>query len=669
MDHENTTLREGTVLQSRYRVETVLEQDDFGILYLGTHISLESKIVIREFFLRNICERDEFALKVVVSLDNLGCFERYQESFFQRAKVLALFSHPNIVHVMDVFKANQTVYYVMEFIEGESLETIVEYQEPLPADEALRYIRGIGDALVNLHKQGLSHLGVRPNNIILDQQSKQAILLGFDEIESYDSEKKSTGLVRFDPNKAYWPSVFSLDASSSHLDPILDVYALAATFYKLLTGMTPPASHLLSSNQVSIDSNLKGINKQISDLIVTILCMRDDRPRRIEDFLDSLPLLSEKSNEEQENNEEDLEEATTPENEASFKEEDISSSMNKDKCEVDETIPEVDVAPEQDVKQDSIDHNDAMASGSEQGRPVIDPISSRLDWHKIIHFLSNNKLLIFFSIVIFLIGGLIGRFSLNQGDLKPNNKEEIIQKDSLRNLPQDSILFDKGMYWECFYKGDLVNGRREGYGIARYTIGDVYEGQWANDLIHGKGTYIWANGEKYIGDWYKGLKKGHGVYYYINGAIYDGEWSEDKRNGQGTLTVDENKYVGEFYNDMFHGHGIFSMSNGDFFDGQYIEGNMVNGTLTFSNGDKYIGAFNNNQFDGMGVYYFNNGDIYDGQFARDKANGRGVYTWSNGEIYVGEYKNWQRHGKGTLYAPNGSIIYRGQWKNDKRYVK
>ena len=60
----------------------------------------------------------------------------------------------------------------------------------------------------------------------------------------------------------------------------------------------------------------------------------------------------------------------------------------------------------------------------------------------------------------------------------------------MRNLPQDSILFDKGMYWECFYKGDLVNGRREGYGIARYTIGDVYEGQWANDLIHGKGTYV-----------------------------------------------------------------------------------------------------------------------------------------------------------------------------------
>lgn len=669
MDHENTTLREGTVLQSRYRIETVLGQDDFGILYLGTHISLESKIVIREFFLRNICERDEFALKVVVSLDNLASFERYQESFFQRAKVLALFSHPNIVHVMDVFKANQTVYYVMEFIEGESLETIVEYQEPLPADEALRYIRGIGDALVNLHKQGLSHLGVRPNNIILDQQSKQAILLGFDEIESYDSEKKSTGLVRFDPNKAYLPSVFSLDASSSHLDPILDVYALAATFYKLLTGMTPPASHLLSSNQVSIDSDLMEINKQISDLIVSILCMRDDRPRCIEDFLDSLPFLSEENDEEQMNDEEDLEEATTPESEISPEEEDISSSVNKDKCKVDETIPEVDVAPEQDVKHNSIDHNDAMASGSEQGRPVIDPISSRSDWHKIIHFLSNNKLLIFFSVVIFLIGGLIGRFSLNQGDLKPNNKEEIIQKDSLRNLLQDSILFDKGMYWECFYKGDLVNGRREGYGIARYTIGDVYEGQWANDLIHGKGTYIWANGEKYIGDWYKGLKKGHGVYYYINGAIYDGEWSEDKKNGQGTLTVDENKYVGEFYNDMFHGHGIFSMSSGNFFDGQYIEGNMVNGTLTFSNGDKYIGAFNNNQFDGMGVYYFNNGDIYDGQFARDKANGRGVYTWSNGEIYVGEYKNWQRHGKGTLYAPNGSIIYRGQWKNDKRYVK
>lgn len=667
MNHENTSLRGGTVLQSRYHVETVLEQDDFGILYLGTHISLESKIVIREFFLRNICERDELALKVVVSLDNLDTFERYQESFFQRAKVLALFSHPNIVHVMDVFKANQTVYYVMEFIEGESLEKIVECQEPLPAVEALRYIRGIGDALVLLHKQGLSHLGVRPNNIILDQQTKQAILLGFDEIESFGS--KSTGLIQFDPNRAYLPSTLSIDVSSSHLDPIWDVYALAATFYKLLTGMTPPASHLLYSNQISIDSNLKGVDKRISDMIVSILCMRDDRPRSIEDFLDSLPFLSEENNEEQVNDEEELEEATTPESEVSSEEEDISSSMNKDKCEVDETIPEIDITPEQDVKHDSTGHNDAMASGSERERSVINTISSRLDWHKIILFLSNNKLLIFFSVVIFLIGGLIGRLSLNQDNLISNNKEEIIQKDSLRNLRQDSILFDKGMYWECFYRGDLVNGRRDGYGIARYTIGDVYEGQWANDLIHGKGTYIWANGEKYIGDWYKGLKKGHGVYYYINGAIYDGEWSDDKRNGHGTLTVDGNKYVGEFYNDMFHGHGIFSMSSGDFFDGQYIEGNMINGTLTFSNGDKYIGTFNNNQFDGMGVYYFNNGDIYDGQFARDKANGRGVYTWNDGKIYIGEYKDWQRHGKGTLHAPNGSIIYRGQWRNDKQYMK
>lgn len=176
-----------------------------------------------------------------------------------------------------------------------------------------------------------------------------------------------------------------------------------------------------------------------------------------------------------------------------------------------------------------------------------------------------------------------------------------------------------GIFKNCLYNGEFVNGHLQGKGCMLYKSGRRYEGDFADNAPDGYGEETYENGDHYAGKYRRGFKSGPGVYTYVNGDVYQGEFADNKPNGKGVLTM--------------------------------------------KNGATYTGQFKNGRCNGKGVFKYKNGDVYDGEWANSLKHGQGTYRYANGDVYEGQFVNGIRHGKGTLVAANGEI-YTGEWAMD-----
>ena len=141
-------LQSGTLLQGgKYRIEQPLGQGGFGITYLGLQVGLNRKVAIKEFFMKEKCDREAGTNRVSVpSVGGRELVERFKQKFLKEAQTIASLDNPHIVRIHDIFEENGTAYYVMEYI-GRSLLSVVPHQRGLPEPEALRYVRQLAAAL------------------------------------------------------------------------------------------------------------------------------------------------------------------------------------------------------------------------------------------------------------------------------------------------------------------------------------------------------------------------------------------------------------------------------------------------------------------------------------------------------------------------------------------
>ena len=116
-------LQPGTLLQNgKYRIEGVLGQGGFGITYLAEHTSLNGKVCIKEFFFKEYCEREGDSGHISLGTQSSHeIVERFMAKFLKEARTISRFEHSNIIRIHDIFMENNTAYYVMEYIDGESL--------------------------------------------------------------------------------------------------------------------------------------------------------------------------------------------------------------------------------------------------------------------------------------------------------------------------------------------------------------------------------------------------------------------------------------------------------------------------------------------------------------------------------------------------------------------
>ena len=232
----------GSVLQGgKYRIEGLLGQGGFGTTYSAIQTGLNRKVAIKEFFMKELCDRDEKTLTVSVpSSGSRELVDKFKAKFIKEAQMISEFKHPNIVSIYDIFEENGTAYYVMEYHDGGSLSSL---SLPLPVAEAVRYIRQVASALSYLHKRNIMHLDVKPANVLIDGEGN-AVLIDFGISKRYDESGGQTSSTPVGVSNGYAP-IEQYSQAVSKFTPATDAYSLGATFYKLLTGNTPPDASLL----------------------------------------------------------------------------------------------------------------------------------------------------------------------------------------------------------------------------------------------------------------------------------------------------------------------------------------------------------------------------------------------------------------------------------------
>lgn len=283
------TIPVGTILKGKsykYEIIKVLGKGTFGITYLasikmtGDLGAIDAFVAIKEFFMSDINGRDELT---VTASNKTGLFDKYKCKFIKEAQSLGKLRHQNIVKVLESFEANNTVYYAMDFIEGGSLDEYISDKGHLSETETLKLSHQILDALSYLHSKKMLHLDLKPSNVMMNHGNP--VLIDFGLSKQYDCDgnpESSTTIGAGTPGYApLEQSNFNGDVSESNVLPVtMDIYALGATMFKMLTGHKPPiSSNVLNIGFPEHELVSKGISKKMRDTIKLLMSpMWKDRP-------------------------------------------------------------------------------------------------------------------------------------------------------------------------------------------------------------------------------------------------------------------------------------------------------------------------------------------------------------------------------------------------------
>ena len=236
-------LRADSTLQGgKYRIIKKLGQGGFGITYLAENTLLDGKVAIKVFFFKEYCERDDSTSYVTVpTSSNRETVLRFKQKFIKEARTIFSLNHPNIVRIHDVFEENDTAYYVMDYIEGESLGDMVKRRGAIPEAEALGYVQDAANALGYIHSKNINHLDIKPGNLMLRHDDGKVLVIDFGVAKQYDAVTfMGTTTTSVCISHGYSPAEQYVNNGVQTFSPQSDVYALAATLFKLLTGNTPP---------------------------------------------------------------------------------------------------------------------------------------------------------------------------------------------------------------------------------------------------------------------------------------------------------------------------------------------------------------------------------------------------------------------------------------------
>ena len=281
-------LPSGAILQGgRYQIERELGHGGFGFTYLATQKGLNRKVAIKEFFMRDYCERD--ANTSQVSLGTSGSremIERFRRKFIKEAQNIAMLNHANIIRIYDVFEEHGTAYYVMEYLDRGSLRDLVNRRGKLSEQEALFYIKQIASALAYIHERRMNHLDVKPNNVLIDE-SNNAVLIDFGLAKQYDQEGQQTSTTPVGISHGYAPLEQYQRGGVSVFSPASDIYSLGATLYFLLMGETPPDANMVN------DEGLPPLPETLSANVVEAIekAMHPRRKFRLQSVADFLKIL------------------------------------------------------------------------------------------------------------------------------------------------------------------------------------------------------------------------------------------------------------------------------------------------------------------------------------------------------------------------------------------
>ena len=277
----------GTLLRGAeghtYQIGAARGQGGFGITYAALDLTTNERVAVKEYFPTRCAQRSQVN-QVVPHTGQAEVYRGGMKCFLEEAMMLsAVGALPSVVTVHDCFEGNGTAYIVMEFVDGMPLHQVVAQKGRMTAQELLPKLPALLQDFVILHKAGVIHRDISPDNLILMPNGALKIL-DFGSARSLQDGKSMSVLLKegFSPVEQYM---------SRGQGPYTDVYALAATLYYCLTGTLPPPAVTRLEQDTLQRPNALGAGltaEQEEAILCGLIVQPKSRPANMEIFRDRL---------------------------------------------------------------------------------------------------------------------------------------------------------------------------------------------------------------------------------------------------------------------------------------------------------------------------------------------------------------------------------------------
>lgn len=280
-----------------FKIEKVLWQGEFSITYIAStqiRISSEFKntihVVIKEFFMNGINGRNN---SYVTFCGHENIYEKYKRKFKDHVTKLRKLKHQNIIKVLESFEGNNTCYYVTKFFRGGLLDSLIAINGGLSETEAYKYISQISDALMFMHYNNILYLDLKPGNVMLNSKGNVVLIdPGLDFLKQCYENEENVEPELYSSFRVGTPGYAPIEQSQPYypFSPTMDVYALGATMYKMLTGERPPeAEKLLNDGFPREVLKSRNISEETIAAIEKAMAPRKkDRCQTVGDFMSLL---------------------------------------------------------------------------------------------------------------------------------------------------------------------------------------------------------------------------------------------------------------------------------------------------------------------------------------------------------------------------------------------
>ncbi|MBU0594522.1 MAG: serine/threonine-protein kinase [Pseudomonadota bacterium] len=232
----NQALSEGTQLLN-YRIAKQLAGGGFSLVYLA-YDETGTPVAIKEYLPSGLALRDGGELVQATSVDNLNTFRYGMKCFFEEGRALAKIAHPNVVRVTNFFRANETVYMVMQYERGRTMQEHIQQNKGQIRESFIRRVFAqMLNGLREVHTHKLLHLDIKPANIYL-RLDGSPVLLDFGAARQTLSSEKNKLSPMYTPGFAA-PEQYK---NRERLGPWTDIYSVGASMFACMAGFAPQAA-------------------------------------------------------------------------------------------------------------------------------------------------------------------------------------------------------------------------------------------------------------------------------------------------------------------------------------------------------------------------------------------------------------------------------------------
>ena len=664
---ESFALKPGTILDGKYLVGEMLGQGGFGITYIGFDLLLEQKIAIKEYFPMSTGMVSREGRSTVVWSDAVmqkSGVEKGFDSFLKEARKMAkLRSIPSVVGVNSVFIQNETAYIVMDFIEGETLLKKLQREGPMDYGTCVSLMTPIMQALSEVHKHGIIHRDISPDNIMVQSDGKLILLdLGAAkdlDIQGKDGNVQSSQMVAkhgFSPVEQY--------GQAGKIGPWTDVYAMAATIYYCCTGVLPPSA----------------TDRMIED---TLTC----RPRLTKEQFDVLAFCMN----------------VLPQN----RPQNMDALLQIVTHPAGKTPPVRDVPKTEPVRPET---RNLQPLKPAPGRPLpkwlIPGIAAAV------------------AVIALIISiGSGGKSPSTSPSIQEPIKPAAVQTEPtaaftfIPPTPETTVPVESFPYLDGNYVGTASSGVPDGEGTLSWAEGTFtgtfrngypetgvftfaddaglapVEGAWTygeTAVTYDAGSWRGSSAGQYTGMLLQGVPCGYGTLSYEYGGSYRGTFQSGFPAGKGTYTYHSGvKQSGSWLWEADHVDSLYPSREGSttYYTGMICGGQPCGfGSLQLENCGTFYGEFADGIVDGYGIYVYRTpvpasqptveGDswrmvsaqkkhdhTYYGLTLNGSWQGFGLGITAKSYHYVGEIRNEFRNGYGRLFTPNNSLYQEGTYVN------